>query len=369
MAKKLTLSDIPPDTIIICPRCKTKNAPAVQNCLNCKEDLRPVKLGILNKLGKTPNGETQKLIKCSFCGASNPKWAISCHYCANSFKKSIWGHKRTVEDLRERYLASIIALFVLGGVSFSIAIWQNEEGEMTFGFVAAEVAFLMFLGRHWGLTSKSKESTEAIAGHTESLPPPQPVPTGIERPAIRLRRRFMIVVEVGILLVLFGIGSVVGAFFFDNHTHSATTTIHGGYFVYFSTNSQLARGHLSGSYSVSPGDVSIYIFTSDQFESYSTNGFSDSIYQGEGSSGSFSVDLPGVGTYYLVMNHSQNSSLRSTNQNLNLSYSLSGIGFGYLISGIGVLAVGVVPIISGIRTRRKVRNSAAEQKIRPSQFL
>lgn len=358
MAKKLTFSDIPPDTIIVCPKCKTTNVPAQQNCRNCREDLRSVKLDILNKLSKMPNDEAQELVACRFCGSSNPRWAISCHYCANFLKRSRW-QRRTVENLRERNLASVIASLVLGGVSFALGVWQNDELRMTIGFGFAGLAFLLFLRLHWVYASKGKDSAEAPPGPAKSHPIVQPMLTGKERPAIRLRRRSMIVVEVGICLVLFGIGSVVGAFLIGNYTHSATVTIPGGHYTYFHTNSQVAYGHLSVSYSVSSGDVSLYVFTSDQFQSFSTTGFAESIYQGEGSSGSFSVNLPGVGTYYLVIDHSRVPSLLLTTQNLNLTYSLSGIAFEYLISGIGVLAAGIVSIVEGRLIRKKVRRSVS----------
>jgi hypothetical protein len=342
MAKKLSYDDIPPGTIIICPKCKAKNLKADQYCENCKEDLRSAKLDILNKLGKTPSDDRQKAIMCPFCGASNPRGTISCYNCANSFKKSIWAHKRTIEDLRERYLEAVIVSLVLSGVSFALGIWQNNYTEMAFGIGIVALAAFLALHRHWLYTSST----------------PQPVIVRSERPAVHIRRKSMIVVKVGIALVLFGLGSVVGAFLIDNSTHSATMAIPGGHYAYFRTNSQVVLGHLSGSYLVSPGGVSFRIYTSDEFQSYSSTGLADSIYQSNGSSGAFSVDLPGAGTYYLVAVHSHDSALQSTTQDFSLTYSLSGIDYGYLVSGVGIIVVGVALIATGRRIRNKVRRSA-----------
>jgi len=366
MAKKLSYDDIPPDAIIICPKCKIENVTADQYCQDCKEDLRSAKLDFLIKLGKTPNGERRKAIVCSFCGASNPHGAISCHNCANSFKKSLWTHKRTIEDLRERYLESVIVSLVLSGAFFALGIWDDNYTEMTFGVGFIALAVILFLRRHWEYIPRRNDNAEVPRSTAESAPQPQPMSVRSERPAVHIRRKSMIVVRVGIALVLFGLGAVIGAFLIDNSAHSATEAIPGGYYIHFRTNSQVVLGHLSGSYSVSPGDVSFYIFTSDQFQSYSTTGFADSIYESNGPSGSFSVNLPGAGTYYLVAEHSRDSSLQSTTQNLSLTYSLSGIALGYLIFGVGVLVLGVALIVTGRRIRDKVRKSSSARSNEPA---
>jgi len=366
MAKKLSYDDIPPGAIIICPKCKTENVTANQYCQNCEEDLRSAKLDFLIKLGKTPNDERQKAIACSFCGASNPHGAISCHNCANSFKKSIWTHKRTIEDLRERYLESVIVSLVLSGASFALGIWDDNYTEMTFGVGFIALAVILFLRRHWEYIPRRNDNAEVPRSTAERTPQSQPVSVGNERTAVHMRRKSMIVVRVGIALVLVGFGVVVGDFLVEDSAHSATGAIPGGYYIAFRTNSQEVYGHLSGSYSVSPGGVSFRIYTSNQFQSYSTAGFADSIYQSNGPSGSFSVDLPGTGTYYLVAVHSDDSSLQSTTQNLSLTYSLSGIALGDLISGIGVIVIGAALIVIGRRIRDKVRKSSSARSNEPA---
>ncbi len=323
-------------------------------------------MDFLIKLGKTPNDERQKAIVCSFCGANNPQGTISCHNCANSFKKSIWTHKRTIEDLRERYLESVIVSLVLSGVFLASGMWHDDYTEMTIGLGFIALAVILFLRRHWEYVPRRNDNAEVPRSTAESTPQPQPVSVGNERTAVHMRRKSMIVVRVGIALVIVGLGVVVGDLLVEDSAHGVTGSIPGGYYIAFHTNSQEVFGHLSGSYSISPGGVSFRIYTSDQFQSYSTTGFADSIYQSNGPSGSFSVDLPGTGTYYMVAVHSSDLSLQSTTQNLSLTYLISGIALGNLISGIGALVIGVALIIAGRRIRDKVRISALATTNEPS---
>jgi ribosomal protein L40E len=366
MAKKLSYDDIPPSAIIICPKCKTENVTADQYCRDCREDLRSAKLDFLIKLSKTPNGERQKEIECSFCGARNPHRAISCHNCANSFKKSLWTHKRTIEDLRERYLESVIVSLVLSGAFFTLGLWDDNYTEMTFGLGFIALAVILFLRRHWEYIPRGNDNAEVSRSTAESTSRSRPVSLGIERTAVHMRRKSMITVRVGIALVLVGLGVLVGDLLVEDSAHSTTGVIPGGCYIAFRTNSQEVLGHLSGSYSVSPGGVDFRIYTSDQFQSYSTTGFADSVYQSNGPSGSFSVDLPGIGTYYMVAVHSDDSTLQSTTQNLSLTYSLSGIGLGDLIYGIGVVVIGAALIVMGRRIRDKVRKSSSARTNEPA---
>ena len=166
--------------------------------------------------------------------------------------------------------------------------------------------------------------------------------------------------RVGTALIIFGILTFAGAFFLFNSNGSSTAVIPGGDYISFHTRHPLIDSHLSGSYSVSPGSVSIYIFTSDQFQSYSTTGFVGCLYQSYGSSGSFSVNLTGAGTYYIVAEHSRDPSIKSTDQSLGLTYSFSGILLDDLLLGIGVLALGAPIVFMGRRIRGKVRKITSE---------
>jgi hypothetical protein len=271
----------------------------------------------------------------------------------------MWSYKRTTEDLRERYLDLVIVSLVLSGVSFALGIWQNNYMEMTLGLGFIGLAVVFSLHRRWFYAPSGKDNSGAPRVTAEATSQSQPQSSMIERPAVHIRRRSMIVTRVGIALIGFGLVTLVGAFPFDNSTHNTTADIPAGQYVYFQLINQVVLGHLTGSFSASPGFVTFYIFTSDQFRSYSTTGFADHIYESDGSSGSFSVDLPGAGNYYMVADHSRALSLQSTSQHLSLTYLFSGIAFAYLIFGIAVLVLGVALVVTGRRIRNKVRRTVS----------
>ncbi len=71
----------------ICPSCKTKNAPALFECINCEADLTGVKITDeeterMNAVNSTAKPEaTGKLFRICDCGAKNPPNARICSSC------------------------------------------------------------------------------------------------------------------------------------------------------------------------------------------------------------------------------------------------------------------------------------------------
>jgi hypothetical protein len=75
-----------------------------------------------------------------------------------------------------------------------------------------------------------------------------------------------------------------------------------------------------------------------------------------GASGSFSANLPGSGTYYLVLAHG--TGFEYSGQAVRVSYRVTGIQPEFLGIGLPFVAAGIVGVAFGLRARARRRVSS-----------
>ncbi len=162
-------------------------------------------------------------------------------------------------------------------------------------------------------------------------------------------KAFRILLVTGGILLIIGIYlAVPGTGASGNGTYSVPS----GNFYYRITFNMLKAGRISGQFSETSGNtISLYIFTSAQFDSY-RNGVADqNLFAMSGSSGSFSASVFSPGDYYLVLQHGAN--FVNQVQAVQLAWLLDGANPVLLGLGIAVLAVGVILSFVGYRMRAR----------------
>ncbi len=167
-------------------------------------------------------------------------------------------------------------------------------------------------------------------------------------------KSFKIFIVVG-LLVFFG-----GAYLLENSYGSITKqevlTIPPGdaYYYYLKTQGSL-QGKFYGSFTVSSGNVDVYILNEQQYQTYSINLLPTVYFYHElnVSSGSFNVDLPNPDTYYFVTNHGLG--FESTEQSVTVNYYFSGTNYLYLIGGVLALVAGCIFLVVGYVMKKKTK--------------
>ena len=86
-------------------------------------------------------------------------------------------------------------------------------------------------------------------------------------------------------------------------------------------------------------------------QSFRLDGTSPSLYSAQGASGSFSADLPGSGTYYLVLAHGDG--FQYWGQAVRVSYRVAGIQPELLGIGLPFVAVGIAGVGIGLWHRNR----------------
>ena len=82
---------------------------------------------------------------------------------------------------------------------------------------------------------------------------------------------------------------------------------------------------------------------------------SRSLFSANGSSGSFAIDLPSSGTYYLVFAHGAGS--EDSAQDVRVSYRVAGIEPEFIGVGSALIAPGIALVGLGLRFRERGRRS------------
>jgi len=144
---------------------------------------------------------------------------------------------------------------------------------------------------------------------------------------------------IGGVLFLSGQGFLAASFL--QGTQGTVATIPAGpawFYVY--EIKVLGSSRMSGQFADLAGDVvNLYVFGERQYEVYAFIGLGRSLFSANGSSGSFAIDLPSSGTYYLVFAHGAGSEPEF-------------IGLGSALIAPGVALVGL-----GLRIRERGRRS------------
>ena len=158
-----------------------------------------------------------------------------------------------------------------------------------------------------------------------------------------------ILIIVGIVLIAWGLQPT---------RESDTVTIPAGDGYYWTWKiSFWMNGHVSGDFEVvDGGPVQVFILTSDQFIEYSWDlAPSDSLFEVQGSSGTFSADLPDTSSYYLAVNHG--IGYESIDQEVRITFKVTGLDLTFLIAGAIVLIIGVVSAVFSRRMKAKESSS------------
>jgi len=169
-------------------------------------------------------------------------------------------------------------------------------------------------------------------------------------------KKHRILAIVSYIVIVIGIGALgYNGFIADSSGTSSMTIPAGeGYFAAFYTKSSMwINAHIEGTIEVDgAGGLDMFVLDSTQYDEYSFDlSPASSLWSAHGSAGSFSIDLPGSGRYYVVANHDSDSS--SVAQTVTLSYKITGIDMLYVIIGAVVMAVGIALAYVSFRMRKK----------------
>src|SRR5437899_12216189 len=151
---------------------------------------------------------------------------------------------------------------------------------------------------------------------------------------------------VGGMMFLSGQG-LFAASFFQGAGGSVATFPAGSTWAYVYPIKVLGAGRVFGDFADPAGGlVDLFVFGAAQYESFRLDGTSPSLYSAQGASGSFSADLPGSGTYYLVPAHGDGfqywgQAVRGSYRVARIQPDPLGIGFPFVAVGRAAHAIGL----------------------------
>ena len=164
---------------------------------------------------------------------------------------------------------------------------------------------------------------------------------------------------IGGVLFLSGQGFLAASFL--QGTQGTVATIPAGpawFYVY--EIKVLGSSRMSGQFADLAGDVvNLYVFGERQYEVYAFIGLGRSLFSANGSSGSFAIDLPGSGTYYLVFAHGAES--ENSAQDVRVSYRVAGIEPEFIGVGIPLIGAGTASVGVGLWRRDRQTKRANEE--------
>lgn len=170
-------------------------------------------------------------------------------------------------------------------------------------------------------------------------------------------KKSKIVAIIAYVLIVIGIFVTAGSLFPLEESETVTIPAGEGYYWTWEVSFWL-NGHLSGDFEViGTGSVQVFVLTSDQYDEYAWDLVpSDSLDEVEGASGTFSADLPDTSSFYLAVNH--DAGYDSVEQEVRMTFKVTGLDLTYLIIGVVILVVGaVLAVLSG---RMKAKEKASE---------
>jgi len=158
--------------------------------------------------------------------------------------------------------------------------------------------------------------------------------------------------------VLFLSGQALLAASFLQGTQGTVATIPAGpawFYVY--EIKVIGSSRVSGQFADLAGDVvNLYVFGERQYEVYAFIGLGRSLFSANGSSGSFAIDLPSAGTYFLVFAHGAGS--EDSAQDVRVSYRVAGIEPEFIGVGVPLIAVGIASVSLALwRRDRQAKDS------------
>ncbi len=164
---------------------------------------------------------------------------------------------------------------------------------------------------------------------------------------------------VGGMLFLSGQG-LFAASFFQGADGAVATIPAGPTWAYVYEIKVLGAGRVFGQFADPAGGlVDLFVFGKAQYEGFRLDGTGPSLSSAQGASGSFSADLPGSGTYYLVLAHGDGS--QYFGQAVRVSYRVAGIQPELLGIGLPFVAVGIVGVGLGLRRTNQSKRAAVDR--------
>ena len=162
-------------------------------------------------------------------------------------------------------------------------------------------------------------------------------------------RVFRVLLTTGGIFLIVGVYlAIPAAAVSGNGTYSVPA---GNFYYRIIFNVQKA-GRISGQFSETSGSiVTLYVFTSAQFDSYRNGVVSQDLFAITGSSGGFSASVAFPGDYYLVIQHG--ASFVNQAEAVQLTWQLDGSNFFLLGLGITIFVVGVILTFLGYRLRSR----------------
>jgi hypothetical protein len=164
-------------------------------------------------------------------------------------------------------------------------------------------------------------------------------------------RGWKVLVVVGAVLALSGVGLLASSWS-TGFTSLDEIPAGVGWYVAFQVH-VLSGGSLQVDFAVtSPGTVDLFTFTEAQYTTFRTTGTGTFLHgEADVSSGRFDVSLAEAGTYYVTMHHGP--AYGEVAQNIRTTFRVLGLSPTWLISGLVILAPGVVFAAMGLSLRRR----------------
>lgn len=172
--------------------------------------------------------------------------------------------------------------------------------------------------------------------------------------------RFITIPRVLLLVggVLFLSGqTLLAASFLQGAQGDVATIPPGPQWFYVYEIKVLGPSRVAGQFADTAGGlVKLYVFGETQYQVFAFIGLGQSLSSERGPSGSFSADLPGSGTYYLVLAHGDGS--EDSAQAVRVSFRVAGIEPDLIGVGSVLIAVGIAGVGIGLWERERRRGRA-----------
>ena len=165
--------------------------------------------------------------------------------------------------------------------------------------------------------------------------------------------RVRLFLVLGAALFLAG-QAVLATSFFPPTRGGAVTVLAGPNWYYVFEIHVLGAGRVSVAYEELSGRVvDVHVFPASQYRVFAFIGLGYALYSEQGTSGSFTVDLPQGGTYHLVVDHG--SGFEETRQDVRLTYRVAGIEPAFLLVGLGMVAAGIGFVVLDMKWAPRLR--------------
>ena len=180
---------------------------------------------------------------------------------------------------------------------------------------------------------------------------------GSLRAIANLRKAPRVLLLVGGVLFLSGQALLAASFL--QGTQGTVATIPPGPTWFFPYHIKvLGSSRMSGQFAaLTGGVVNVYVFGETQYEWYAFIGLGQTLFSANGSSGTFAIDLPSSGTYYLVFAHGTGS--EESRQEVRVSYRVAGIEPEFITVGSALIAPGIALVAVGLWIRERRHRRAA----------